>query len=157
MSTTKSPAKKPQTTTADPMLEREAAGRLVLALAQRQALHAAARDSLRDLHHGLAAYIDSVDRGDRWAWPDSASCPGSDPRSWRRLPRLAHLLATLDGIRHQLEWQLSTSPREPFWCPACSFEGRSPGRGWLSAECPEHDTSPSSAVSWGEALFGDDE
>ncbi len=95
--------------------------------------------NLDRIAQGLSKYADGS-----WSYrPEDME--GSEPSSWKRIPRLAWLMARNQQIQHDLWYQASTRPLAPLWCVVC--KGEFPGSPWLRVECGLHDASPSSAAA----------
>lgn len=120
-------------------------GLLEKAKEQRVGLLAEYHRTLQGLAVGLQKYYEKG-----WTWNADDMAP-SDPCEWRRVGKLCYLMAQLEIIRHDLDYQASTRPHAPLWCVMCS--GEFPGSPYLRVECPEHNNAPSLAASF-TRLFG---
>jgi hypothetical protein len=122
---------------------------------QRVALRVEAQAILHSLMVGLERYWEKD-----WQW-DPKDMAATNPDDWRRCAKMALLFAQLDALKHALEWQASTRPLAPFWCPQCALleSGKKgfaayPGAPYLKWECLQHDSTPASAANWADAIWG---
>ncbi len=112
---------------------------LELAHNQRVELLAEWHRNLDSIAKGLSKYSEG-----KWEYrPEDME--GTDPSLWRRVPRLAWLIARNQQVQHDLWYQDSTRPLAPMWCTVC--RGEFPGSPWLRVECAKHDASPSTGAS----------
>ena len=141
MTTATSPRAVAKSATTQPDTEREErlASLAALALEQRANLRADALQLMESLTTGLNRALEN-----NWTYTP-ADMPSADGSGWKRIPRLALVLAQLDAVRHTLDWQLASS-LSPLWCVPC--DGPFPGAPYLNNPCIDHDATPSSAVSW---------
>lgn len=113
---------------------------------QRVALMTEYHRTLESLSKGLQKYYEAG-----WKF-DAEDMRPEDPCDWRRVGKLCYLMAQLEILRHDLDYQDTTRPHAPLWCVSCS--GEYPGMPYLRVECPEHNAAPSLAASYSRFFGG---